>query len=74
MGTRCIRLARGLYSQYAREGASFIPKHKKLLNAASLMRVEAAANIAGISLTNKAFWEEALGSFAAEIGGFARLI
>ncbi|MBQ8952725.1 MAG: M3 family oligoendopeptidase [Clostridia bacterium] len=66
--------ARGLYAQYEREGAAFVPKYKKLLNATSVMSVEDTAKIAGIDLTDKAFWKQGLKSFAEEIDEFERLL
>ena len=66
--------ARGLYAQYEKEGAAFVPKYKKLLNATSVMSVEDTAKIAGIDLTDKAFWKQGLKSFAAEIDEFERLL
>ena len=66
--------ARGLYAQYEKEGAAFVPKYKKLLAATSVMSVEDTAKIAGIDLTDKAFWKQGLKSFAAEIDEFERLL
>ena len=66
--------ARGLYAQYEREGAAFVPKYRKLLNATSVMSVEDTAKIAGIDLTDKAFWKRGLRSFAQEIDEFERLL
>ena len=66
--------ARGLYAQYEKEGAAFVPKYKKLLNATSVMSVEDTAKIAGIDLTDKAFWKQGLRSFADEIDEFERLL
>ena len=66
--------ARGLYAQYEKEGAAFVPKYKKLLNATSVMSVEDTAKIAGIDLTDKAFWKRGLQSFADEIDEFERLL
>ena len=66
--------ARGLYAQYEKEGAVFVPKYKKLLAATSVMSVEDTAKIAGIDLTDKAFWKQGLKSFADEIDEFERLL
>ena len=66
--------ARGLYAQYRREGAAFVEKYKKLLNATTVMNVEDTAMIAGIDLTDKAFWKEGLKSFAEEIDEFEKLL
>ena len=66
--------ARGLYAQYEEEGAAFVPKYKKLLKATSVMSVEDTAKIAGIDLTDKAFWKQGLRSFVEEINEFERLL
>ena len=66
--------ARGLYAQYRQEGAPFVEKYKKLLNATTVMSVEDTAKIAGIDLTDKAFWKQGLRSFAEEIDEFCALV
>lgn len=66
--------ARGLYAQYEKEGAPFVEKYKKLLNATTVCSVEDTAKIAGIDLTDKAFWKQGLESFAREIDEFERLL
>ncbi len=65
--------ARGLYAQYQKEGASFVPKYKKLLYTTPVATVEDAAKTAGIDLTDKNFWRSALQMIAAEIDRFCEL-
>ena len=66
--------ARGLYAKYEEMGAEFVPMYKKLLNATSVCTVEDAAAIAGIDLTDRAFWEAGLAAFAADVEQFCALI
>ena len=66
--------ARGLYAQYKQEGASFVPKYKKLLNTTPVATVEGAALVAGIDLTDKNFWRSALQTVAEEIDLFCALV
>ena len=60
--------ARGLYAKYKKEGASFVPLYKKLLQATGTTTVEGAAEIAGIS-----FWRSSLQILADEIDEFIAL-
>ena len=62
--------ARGLYAQYKNEGASFVPKYKKLLYTTSVATAETAAKAAGIDLTDKQFWRAALQTVADQIDTF----
>jgi oligoendopeptidase F len=66
--------ARGLYAKYKAEGQAFVPLYKKLLHATSVNDVEDAALIAGIDLTDKAFWEAGLASIAEEIDELCALL
>ncbi len=66
--------ARGLYAKYKQEGESFIPTYKKLLYTTSVCDVEETAKIAGIDLTDKAFWKAGLKSLADEIDEFCKLV
>lgn len=66
--------ARGLYAKYLKEGADFVPTYKALLHATSVCSVEDCAAIAGIDLTDKAFWEAGLQSLADEIDEFCALV
>ena len=67
-------LARGLYALYKKQGAEFVPLYKALLHATSVNNVEDTAAMAGIDLTDKAFWCEGLKSLADEIDQFINLI
>jgi len=66
--------ARGLYAQYQKEGASFVPKYKKLLYTTTIATAEDAAKTAGIDLTDKEFWRGALQIIADEIDRFCELV
>ncbi len=66
--------ARGLYAKYEAEGADFVPVYKNMLFATSVGDVEDTALIAGIDLTDRAFWEAGLRSYAEEIDAFCALI
>ncbi len=65
--------ARGLYAQYEKEGAAFVPKYKKLLYTTPIASVEDTAKVAGIDLTDKDFWRAALQSIADQIDLFCAL-
>ena len=66
--------ARGLYAQYEKEGASFIPKYKKLLYTTTVATAEDTAKVAGIDLTDKDFWRAALQTIADQIDLFCELV
>ena len=66
--------ARGLYAQYEAEGASFVPKYKKLLYATTVSTAEDTAKVADIDLTDKAFWRAALQTIADQIDLFCQLV
>ena len=59
--------ARGLYARYEQEGASFLPKYKKLLYTTSIASAEDTAKVAGIDLTDRKFWCDALQTIADQI-------
>ena len=59
--------ARGLYAQYEKEGAAFVPKYKKLLHTTPVATVEDTAKVADIDLTDKNFWRGALQTIADKI-------
>ena len=59
--------ARGLYAQYEKEGAAFVPKYKKLLHTTPVATAEDTAKVAGIDLTDKNFWRDALQTIADQI-------
>ena len=66
--------ARGLYAQYQKEGAAFVPKYKELLRATSISTAEDTAKVAGIDLTDKDFWRAALQTVADKIDLFCQLV
>ncbi|MBO4327024.1 MAG: M3 family oligoendopeptidase [Clostridia bacterium] len=66
--------ARGLYALYKKQGSDFVPLYKALLNATSVNNVEDTAKMAGIDLTDKAFWCEGLQSLSDEIDEFIELL
>ena len=66
--------ARGLYARYQKEGASFVPKYKKLLYTTPVATAEDAAKTAGIDLTDKEFWRSALQIIAQDIDRFCELV
>ena len=66
--------ARGLYAQYEQEGASFIPKYKKLLYTTPIATAEDVAKVADIDLTDKNFWRGALQTIADQIDLFCQLV
>ena len=59
--------ARGLYAQYEKEGAAFVPKYKKLLYTTPVASAEDTAKVAGIDLTDKDFWRAALQTISDQI-------
>ena len=65
--------ARGLYAQYEKEGAAFVPKYKKLLYTTTIADVEDTAKVADIDLTDKDFWRGALQTIADQIDLFCQL-
>ena len=66
--------ARGLYAQYEQDGQNFVPKYKKLLATTTVATVEDAAKVAGIDLTDKQFWRNALQMIADQIDLFCKLV
>ena len=66
--------ARGLYAQYEKEGASFVPKYKKLLYTTPIATAEDAAKSAGIDLAQKEFWCGALEIVKQQIDRFCELV
>lgn len=66
--------ARGLYAQYEKEGADFVPKYKKLLYTTTIASAEDTAKVAGIDLTDKSFWCSALQTIADQIELLCNLI
>ena len=66
--------ARGLYAQYERDGAAFVPKYKKLLHTTAVATAEDTAKVADIDLTDKEFWRSALQMVADQIDLFCELV
>ncbi len=66
--------ARGLHAQYEAQGADFVPKYKELLRTTTVATAEDTAMVAGIDLTDKAFWRGALQTIADQIDLFCRLV
>lgn len=66
--------ARGLYAQYEKEGAAFVPKYKRLLYTTTVATAEDTAAVAGIDLTDKDFWRGALDTVARQIDLFCTLV
>ena len=66
--------ARGLYAQYEKEGAAFVPKYKKLLYTTPVATAEDVAKVADIDLTDKEFWRAALQTVAEQIDQFCALV
>lgn len=65
--------ARGLYAQYRKEGADFLPKYKRLLHTTTVATAEDTAKVAGIDLTDPDFWRGALQTIADQIDLFCKL-
>ena len=65
--------ARGLYAQYEKEGAAFVPRYKKLLHTTTVATAEDTALVAGIDLTDRDFWRSALQTIADQIDMFCTL-
>ena len=66
--------ARGLYAQFEKEGAAFVPKYKKLLYTTTVATAEDTAKVADIDLTDKEFWRAALQTVADQIDQFCALV
>ena len=64
--------AQGLYSMFVKEGASFVPKYKAMLNATSTQSIEDDGKIMGVDLTKKDFWKQSLQMIADEIEEFLK--
>ena len=66
--------ARGLYAQYERDGAAFVPRYKKLLYTTAVASAEDTAKVADIDLTDREFWRAALKTIADKIDLFCQLV
>ncbi|MBR3076656.1 MAG: M3 family oligoendopeptidase [Oscillospiraceae bacterium] len=65
--------AAGLYAQYRREGAAFLPKYRALLRATTVASVEDVAKMADIDLGDVNFWRSSLEIFKARVDLFLEL-
>ena len=54
-------LALSVYAQYLREGERFVPRYLELLKAGGSRSPEQLAQIVGVDLTDRSFWETGLG-------------
>ncbi len=66
--------ARGLYARYEQEGAAFLPKYKQLLHTTTVASAEDTAKVAGIDLTDRQFWCDALQTISDQIDLLCRLL
>ena len=66
--------ARGLYAQYEKEGAAFVPKYKKLLKTTPTACAEDVAKVADMDLADKEFWKAGLQTIAQQIDLFCALM
>ncbi len=66
--------ARGLYAKYKKEGKAFIATYKEMLRKTALTDIEECAKIAGVDLTEKAFWCDGLKTISDEIDEFCELV
>lgn len=64
----------GLYAQYRKEGAAFLPKYRALLKATSVASCEDVAKVAGIDLGNVDFWRSSLEIYKERIELFIQLV
>ena len=65
--------AAGLYAQYRKEGAAFLPKYQALLKATTVAKVEDVAKMADIDLGDVNFWRSSLEIFKARVELFLEL-
>jgi len=68
-----LLFAKGLYSIYLKEGASFAKKYKALLAATGKNDLYTVGQIIGIDVRDKAFWQGAIEVIAGEIDTFVNL-
>lgn len=55
-----ILFATGLYRNYQKRGPAFVEDYKRMLQATTVCTVEQAAAMAGVDVTQKAFWQDSL--------------
>ncbi|MBR6120124.1 MAG: M3 family oligoendopeptidase [Oscillospiraceae bacterium] len=65
--------AAGLYAQYRKEGAAFLPKYRALLKATTVASVEDVAKMADIDLGDVNFWRSSLEIFKQRVEMFLEL-
>jgi oligoendopeptidase F len=65
--------AAGLYAQYRKEGAAFLPKYRALLKATTVASVEDVAKMADIDLGDVNFWRSSLEIFKDRVDLFLEL-
>lgn len=65
--------ARGLIAQYQKEGASFVPKYRRMLEATTITSVEGVAHMAGIDISSPDFWKSSLDACVENINSFIKL-
>ena len=65
--------SRGLYALYEKEGEKFVEKYKNLLYTTPVATAEDVAKVAGIDLTDRDFWRDALQTVADRIDQFCLL-
>ena len=61
-------------AKFKEVGEAFVPKYKKLLYTTTVATAEDTAKVAGIDLTDKAFWRGALQTIADQIDLFCELV
>ena len=67
-------LSKGLYAQYQKEGAAFVPKYEALLKATGDHNLLDVAKTAGISLEEPSFWKQSLALIAQDIATLCSLL
>jgi len=68
-----LLFAKGLYSIYRKEGASFVPKYKELLTATGKNSLYEVGKIAGIDVHDIEFWRASIKEIELEIEEFIKL-
>ena len=66
--------AAGLYAQYLKEGAAFLPKYRALLRATAVSTCEDVAAVADIDLSDVEFWRGSMEIFKERIRLFLELV
>ena len=63
----------GMFAQYQKEGASFVPKYNKLLRSCGSGLVADVAGSVGIDVRSADFWRDSLNVYVREIDAFIAL-